>query len=346
MIRTLHNSKKKVAVFGATGNVGQRTVALLLEKKLVDPSDLLLFASRPRNATFGSYVLPVQAASQTPWDDLFLCIFNTEADVSCTLIPHALRTGKTYVLDSSSLFRMDKEVPLIVPGVNDPLVCLEKKLYAHANCIVSPLALVLWVLHQIHPLQVVTVSTYQSTSGAGYAAQEACFQETKDVVERREPHAKYFSRPIAFNIIPQIGHLNAAGERVGESSEEEKIRLEVYKVLELQEAQISIRATAVRVPVMIGHCMALTVDFQDDVCLASFEKTLMHNTNLIFQKTDLYATPLDVVGKEKVYLGRLRQAGPKTLQMWIASDNLLRGAASDTVAIAQRILRLDSAIRA
>ena len=324
----------RVALVGATGNVGRQIAALLLQRQVVGPEQLEFYASPGSAGTICSVEgqdFKVQAATPECFQGKTLAIFATESDVSARLVPEALKAGN-YVVDSSSHYRLEAGVPLIIPPVNLDQVCLGQKLYAHANCLASPLSTVLAPIARRFSIIRAQVTTYQSTSGAGYAAMQACLAETQHYLAGKEYAQDAFPRPIAFNVIPQVGPFLETGE----TFEEYKIQEEVKKVL---GSDLRITATAVRVPVMVGHSMAVTVELGSPFTLKEVQEAL-EEAPFVTLSPEEYHTPREAVGSDQVFVGRLRRdlSLSHGLHLWTCSDNLRRGAATDAVEIAQRIL--------
>lgn len=327
---------RKIAIVGATGNVGRLTLQLLLQRGVVPKESIITFASA---ASAGqtleilgtSFVL--QELKEDTLAQASLWGFNTEAEVSQQWVPKILSVGGR-VADSSSYYRQDPKVPLIVGPVN-LADAKDARLCALANCISSPL---MCVLKPLMPLgiKVLRISTFQSTSGAGKRAMEGFLQETKlfmgamdGCVESAKALGSmpfYLGRPIAFNVLPQVGEFDAQGY----CSEENKILSEIQKVL---DGKLKISVTTVRVPVLVGHCSDFTIQFQEDVGLNQVRSLLEGNSFL--KVSDDIVAPQEVVGKEQVFISRLRtvKGFSEEIKMWVASDNLRRGAALDTVEV-------------
>ena len=308
---------------------------MLLKREIFSGQQLTLFAS-PRSAgqcmEMEGECFPIYDAEKADFSPYTLCIFNTECTISKKLIPCALEAG-AYVIDSSSAYRLDAEVPLIVPPVNGSSINLACKLYAHANCIVSPLATVLAPLHTHNPIRRVNVTTYQSTSGAGKLAADQCWEETRALMRGETVQRGHFQRQIGFNVIPQIGEFLDDGM----SSEEYKIIHEVKKVV---DSEIAITATAVRVPVMIGHAMALSLELSTFFTIGKVIRILEEAPFVRVQKEG-YLTPAEVVGSDQVFVGRVRRdsSTARAVHLWLCSDNLRRGAATDSVEIAEELIK-------
>lgn len=330
----MNSNKAKIFLFGATGNVGRKTLSLLLDRVAITPDQISLFAS-PKSA--GSFLedkgdkFEVKNATDAVLDDSDICIFNTENEISEFFIPKALKAG-SYVVDSSSAYRLKKDVDLIVPPVNLDQICLDKKLYSHANCITSPIATVIYPLHLVNPIKRLNITTYQSVSGAGKRAYDECLNQTRAILLDQAYEGKVFKKQIGFNLIPQIGEFLEDGS----TTEEYKIIHELQKVV---ASNIAISATSVRVPVLIGHSAALNIEFKNYVDLQEISNILAASRSVNLQVQD-YPTPAQIEGKDDVFVGRIRQdySKPNSIHLWICSDNLLRGAATDTVEIVQKLL--------
>ena len=326
----------KIAIVGATGNVGRQLVRLFMQRHSNYGADLQLFASA-KSAGMQLQIeggnFPVQNVDNYDFKDCRLAIFTTESDVSKKYIPVALASG-TRVIDASSAYRLDPNVPLIVPPVNAHLITETNRLFAHANCLASPIAVVLKPLHEYAKAKRVLISTYQSVSGAGKGPMNELDEQLRDIYTNKPLKTKYFPQQIALNIIPQVSDILEDGF----SYEEFKIIRELQKII---SAEIKISATAVRVPVMIGHGISLAVEFTNPIELKDIRDILSRSPGIQISQND-YTTPLEVVGKDDVYVGRIRRDNsvPHGVLLWLVSDNLRRGAALDAVEIAEKILAL------
>lgn len=332
----LSQTNKKIAIIGATGNVGRKLIELFRARNKINPNTLILFASSKSkglqlNFNENSYV--VQDVAHYNFKDCYLAIFATESDVSKHYIPKALDAGAK-VIDASSAYRLDPNVPLIVPPVNGNLVTNKHQLFAHANCLASPIAVVLKPLHDYATATRVNASTYQSTSGAGKGPMDELYQQTKSVYDGISYENKHFPRQIAFNTIPQVGKILEDGF----SYEEFKIIKEVQKII---SDSIAIVATSVRVPVMIGHGISLTIEFANKIELQTVKEILSSSPGIKLSQNE-YTTPVEVVGNDDVFVGRIRRDPTvfNGILLWLVSDNLHRGAALDAVEISEKILAL------
>ncbi len=326
----------KVTVIGGTGNVGRNVLQMLIDSKLFDISNIRVTGSI-RSAgsylTLRGYSFLVHNTDGINFQKDELCIFNTEADVSSKYIPIALESG-AYVIDSSSHYRMHDAVPLIVPNVNIDRVDIKKsKLFTHANCIVAPIATVIAPLHQKFGVSRVIVSTYQSTSGAGKKAMDECLESTRNFFSSNcSEDSISFPRPITFNVIPQIGGFDDNGF----CSEEMKISNEIKKVI---SQDICISATSVRVPVLIGHSSSLSMKLESSCHMDDILHALDKSFGIKISVNN-YHTPIEVVGADDVFIGKLRMDGAvddQWVHMWVCSDNLRIGAATDSFQITKAI---------
>ena len=326
---------KNIAIIGATGNVGRKLIELFIQRKTIDPKQLTLFASKKSEGTtvdiLGNAFL-VRDVKYCDFENYLLAIFTTESDVSKQYIPIALQAG-IKVIDASSAYRLDPSVPLIVPPINGHLITPHHHLFSHANCLASPISVVLKPLHDYAIATRANVSTYQSTSGAGKGAMDELYQQTQNVYEKKPISHQHFQRPIPFNVIPQVSEFLDDGF----SYEEFKIMKEIQKIV---SPDINIAATSVRVPVMIGHGMSLSIEFQKPINIETV-KTILSSSVGVQLSQNHYTTPTETEGKDDVFVGRIRKdpTVPSGILLWLVSDNLRRGAALDEVEMAEIILR-------
>lgn len=325
-----------IAIIGATGNVGRKITTLLLQRKSVLPRQLRLFASSRtagQSINFDNHAYTIEDLQNYDFANCGLAIFATESEISKSHIPVALEMGAK-VIDTSSAYRLQQDVPLIVPPINSNLINKEHQLYALANCLACPISVVLKPLHDHHPITRLLISTYQSTSGAGKGPMDELYWQTKSVFTNETVEKKYFQRGIAFNVIPQVDKIMQDGF----TYEEYKIIHEIQKII---SSEIKIAATAVRVPVMIGHCISLAVEFRDAIKVEDVRTHLLHKPGVQLSEHD-YTTPIEVEGKDNVFVGRIRKdpSVNNGILMWLTSDNLRRGAALDAVETAEAVLKL------
>jgi len=331
-----------IGIIGATGLVGEKVIRILEERKF-PVKKLSLFSSEKSKGTkikFHSDEIEVDQLSKDSFKNLDIALFALEESLAKEWIPLAKK--ECIVIDKSSAFRLDKDVPLVVPEVNPEKVKEHKNLIANPNCTTIPLVMVLAPLHKAFGLKRVIVSSYQSVSGAGRAALNELLYETEVLAygdEIKKDQDSVFSAPIAGNIIPQIGSF----DKHGYASEERKVIEETRKILELPELFIS--ATCVRVPVKIGHSEAVNIEFEKEVDFDKIIKTLktakgIKIINGCDPDTPVFPMPIDVVEKDDVYVGRIRKdtAFANGIALWFVADNLRKGAATNAVQIAEGIL--------
>lgn len=333
----------RVAILGATGRVGQELLAVL-EQRNFPVAELVPLASARSANTFVEWK-GKKLEVKEPTDEIFkncdLVLASAGGSVSKEWGPRAVKQGCVFI-DNSSAFRMEKDVPLIVPEVNGPELKNHKNigLIANPNCSTIQLVVVLKVLHELAGLKRVIVSTYQSVSGAGKEAIDELSAQTKEVLSGNEAKPEVFKRPIAFNLIP---HIDVFSED-GYTFEEIKVINESRKILGLPD--LAITCTAVRVPVVIGHSESVTCDLEKLVSPAQIRESLANNAAIeVWDDWSQahYPTPIDCAGKDPVYVGRIRKdtSSPNGINLWVVADNLRIGAALNAVRIAEYLLAHD-----
>ncbi|WGF86982.1 aspartate-semialdehyde dehydrogenase [Marinivivus vitaminiproducens] len=330
----------KVAVVGATGNVGREILNTLAERDF--PADevtaLASSGSAGREVSFGEdEILKVQALDDFDFDGVDFGLFSPGASVSAQYAPRAAGAG-CVVIDNTSQFRMDEDVPLVVPEVNPEALqeFRNRNIIANPNCSTIQMVVALKPLHDLARIKRVVVSTYQSVSGGGREAMDELFEHTKAIFlnDRKEPGL--FSKPIPFNVIPQIDKLMDDGS----FKEEWKMVHETKKIL---DATIEVSATCVRVPVFVGHAESINVEFEQPFDLDEVRAVLHESPGVVVldQPEEMgFATPLEVAGEDGVFVSRLRvdPSVPYGLNMWVVSDNLRKGAALNAIQIAERMI--------
>ena len=326
-----------IAIVGATGNVGRKTLEVL-QKKNLNIDNLYLVAS------------PNSAGKQLEFNGKKYSIENLETyDFSKAKITFFAAGGKiseqyaekaakhTTVIDNSSYFRMDPDVPLIVPQVNaKDIQNMKKNIIANPNCSTAQLVLALKPLHDLFRIKRVIVSTYQSVSGGGKAPMDELLHQTKMYLENKEIKSKNFTKQIAFNIIPQIDDFSEDGY----TKEELKMTNETKKIL---DTRIELSATCVRIPVLVSHSESVNIEFEQEFSLEKIKDVLNNAPGCsVIDKRENggYATPIEAAGKNETFISRIRKDKTKknSLNLWIVSDNLLRGAALNSVEIAEVII--------
>jgi aspartate-semialdehyde dehydrogenase len=329
----------KVAVVGATGNVGREMLGILAERSF--PADEVVpLASRRSQGTdvsFGDRTLKCKALDHYDFSDVDICLMSAGSSVSKEWSPKIAAAGAV-VIDNSSCWRYDADVPLIVPEVNaDAVVGFRKKgIIANPNCSTAQLVVALKPLHDKARIKRVVVATYQSVSGAGKEAMDELFAQTKSVFTMDEPEVKKFPKRIAFNLIP---HIDVFMED-GYTKEEWKMVAETKKIL---DPKIKLTATCVRVPVFVSHSEAVNIELEEPMT-ADEARDILRNAPgcLVIDKREPggYATPYEAAGEDATYISRIREDGTveNGLAMWVVSDNLRKGAALNAIQIAECLI--------
>ncbi len=329
----------KVAVVGATGNVG-REMLNILEERGFPVSEVVALASRRSQGTevsFGDKTLKVKALEGYDFSDTDIAVMSAGGNVSKEWSPKIGKQG-CVVIDNSSAFRYDPEVPLIVPEVNpDAIESFSKKnIIANPNCSTAQLVVALKPLHDAATIKRIVVATYQSVSGAGKEGMDELFTQTRAVFVADPVEAKKFTKRIAFNVIP---HIDVFMED-GSTKEEWKMVAETKKML---DPKIKLTATCVRVPVFIGHSEAVNVEFEKPITADEARDILREAPGcLVIDKREDggYITPIESAGEDATYISRIREDSTldNALNMWIVSDNLRKGAALNAVQIAELLV--------
>jgi aspartate-semialdehyde dehydrogenase len=329
----------KVAVVGATGNVGREMLGILAERSF--PADEVAAVASRRSqgveVSFGDRTLKCKALEHHDFSDVDICLMSAGSAVSKEWSPRIAAAGAV-VIDNSSCWRYDAEVPLIVPEVNaDAVAGFRKKgIIANPNCSTAQLVVALKPLHDKATIRRVVVATYQSVSGAGKEAMDELFAQSKSVFTMDELEVKKFPKRIAFNLIP---HIDAFMED-GFTKEEWKMVAETKKIL---DPKIRLVATCVRVPVFIGHSEAVAIEFENPIT-AEEARELLRNAPgcLVIDKREAggYATPYEAAGEDATYISRIREdpTVENGLMLWCVSDNLRKGAALNAIQIAECLI--------
>jgi aspartate-semialdehyde dehydrogenase len=331
----------RVAVVGATGNVGREILNVLWQREF--PADeVIALASRASEGKEISYgegpVLKVKALDRFDFAGVDIGLFSPGAAVSKVHAPRAAEAG-CVVIDNTSQFRMDEDVPLIVPEVNRSALDIfrRRNIIANPNCSTIQMVLALKPLHEVARIKRVVVATYQSTSGKGKEAMDELFDQTRALYMNEHKEPKVFTKRIAFNAIPHIDLFMPDGS----TKEEWKMVNETKKIL---DPSIEVAATCVRIGTFIGHGEAVNVEFHEPISEAEAYEALRNAPGIavVDERTDGgYVTPVECAGEDATFVSRLR-ADPTVrhgLQMWVVSDNLRKGAALNAVQIAEDLVR-------
>ncbi len=328
----------RVAVVGATGNVGREMLSILSERDF-PATEIIAIASRKsigQTVGYGDKELKIVALDDYDFSGVDIALFAAGSGVSKEYGPKAAEAG-AMVIDNSSFYRMDPDVPLVVPEVNPHhLQKIKKNIIANPNCSTAQMLVALKPLHDAAKIKRVVVSTYQSVSGAGNAAMDELFSQTRAIFVNDPIKPENFTKQIAFNVIPHIDVFMDDGS----TKEEWKMIAETHKML---DPDIQLTATCVRVPVFVGHSESLNIEFEDAISEAEATKVLREAPGcLVVDKREDggYITPIECVGDFATYVSRIRKdpTVENGLNIWVVSDNLRKGAALNAVQIAESLI--------
>ncbi|MSO88996.1 MAG: aspartate-semialdehyde dehydrogenase [Rhodospirillaceae bacterium] len=331
----------RVAVVGATGNVGREMLTTLAERKFPVDDVVALASERSVGSeiSFGEdNVLKVRDLAKFDFKGFDIALSSPGSKVSAVFAPKAAKAG-CVVIDNTSHFRMEPDVPLVVPEVNPQAIAnyARRNIIANPNCSTIQMMVALKPLHDLARIKRVVVSTYQSTSGAGKEAMDELFSQTRAIFVNDRIERHKFTKQIAFNVIP---HIDVFMED-GATKEEWKMRVETRKIL---DPDIEVIATCVRVPVFIGHAESVNVEFVRPISAAEARAALKKapGVAVVDQRTDEgYVTPIEVAGEDNVFVSRIREdhTVPHGLALWVVGDNLRKGAALNAVQIAEHLIK-------
>ena len=331
----------KVAVVGATGAVGREMLVTLAEREF--PADEVIALASERSVggqvSFGEdKVLKVRDLASFDFKGVDIGLFSPGSSVSAVHAPRAAAAG-CVVIDNTSQFRMDPEIPLVVPEVNPEAIAgyTRRNIIANPNCSTIQMVVALKPLHDLATIKRVVVATYQSVSGAGKEAMDELFDQTRGIYMNQPIQRKNFTKQIAFNVIP---HIDVFMED-GATKEEWKMAAETRKIL---DPAIKVHATCVRVPVFIGHGEAVNVEFENPISYEEATAALKDapGISVIDHRADEgYVTPAECAGEDMVYVSRIRKdpTVENGISLWVVSDNLRKGAALNAVQIAEELIR-------
>ena len=325
------------AIIGASGNVGRKTIEIL-EKSNIAFNHLYLVASSKsagKKIKFKNKKIEIESLESYDFSKAQITFFAAGREIAKEWAPKAAK--KTIVIDNSSYFRMQEDVPLVVPEVNSEALKKHNNIISNPNCSTMQMVLPLKPLHDEYKIKRVIVSTYQAVSGAGKAPMDELFDQTKNYLEGKKIISQNFTKQIAFNLIPHIDSFN----KDGYTKEELKMTNETKKIL---DNNIDVTATCVRVPVRTGHSESINIEFEN---LYNFENVIKILSNapgckVVDERKDGgYITPLEAEGDYTTYISRIRKdnSNAKAINIWVVSDNLLKGAALNTVQIAEHLVK-------
>ncbi len=333
----------KVAIIGATGNVGAEMLNILAERNFPASEIIPLASSRSngREVSFGDKILKCQVLDNFDFSGVDFCLMSAGSDIAKKWADRIGAMG-VIVIDNSSAFRYDSDVPLIVPEVNahvlDEYMATRKRrnIIANPNCSTAQLVVALKPLHDVAKIKRIVVSTYQSVSGAGKQAIDELWSQTKGIFVNDKPTPNVFPKQIAFNIIPHIDIFMEDGY----TKEEWKILAETKKIL---DPKIKVSATAVRVPVFVGHAESVNMEFENPISANEAKEILRQAPGImVIDKREAggYITPVESAGEDASFISRIREdiTVENGLAMWVVSDNLRKGAALNTIQIAETLI--------
>ncbi len=328
-----------IAVAGATGNVGREILNILADRDFpVSRVDVLASRrSQGKEVSFGDKTLKVSAMENYDWSQADIALFSCGSSATKEFAPIAAKAG-CIVIDNSSLYRMEDDVPLIVPEVNPEALGDYKKrnIIANPNCSTAQLVLALKPLHDVAKIKRVVAATYQSVSGAGNAAMDELFTQTRAVFVNDELKVENFTKQIAFNVIPHIDVFLDDGS----TKEEWKMVSETKKII---DPSIELTATCVRVPVFVGHSEAVNIEFEKPLSEKQARDILREAEGVLVvdkREDGGYVTPIECVGDYATFVSRIRKdpTVENGLNLWVVSDNLRKGAALNAVQIAETLI--------
>jgi aspartate-semialdehyde dehydrogenase len=327
-----------IAIVGATGNVGRKTLEILEQKKL--PIDQLFLIASPKSVgqkiIFKNRNYEVYNLETFDFSKVQITFFAAGGKISEIYAKKAAK--HSIVIDNSSFFRMDPDVPLVVPQVNaESIKKMKKNIIANPNCSTAQLVIALKPLHDLFEIERIVVSTYQSVSGGGKVPMDELIEQTKLFLENKNIESKNFTKQIAFNVIP---HIDVFADD-GYTKEELKMTNETKKIL---GDKIQLTATCVRIPVLVSHAESANVQFKKSFSVEKVREALNKAEGCEvydIRENGGYITPIEATGKNETYISRIREdkTNKNTLNLWIVSDNLLRGAALNSVEIAETVIK-------
>ena len=324
------------AIIGASGNVGRKTIEIL-EKSKIKLDNLFLVASSKsagKKIKFRNKEIEIEVLENYDFSKAQITFFAAGSKIAKEWAPKASK--KTIIIDNSSYFRMQKDVPLVVSEVNPEALDKHNNIISNPNCSTMQMVLALKPLHDEYKIKRVVVSTYQAVSGAGKASMDELFDQSKKYLEGKKVNSQNFTKQIAFNLIPHIDVF----EKDGYTKEELKMTNETKKIL---DEKIELTATCVRIPVLVSHSESVNIQFEKPYTLEKVREVLNNAEGcqvIDRRENGGYSTPFEATGSDETYISRIREdkTSKNTLNLWIVSDNLLRGAALNSVEIAEKII--------
>ena len=329
-----------VAIVGVTGAVGQEFLGLLAERNFPAQEYRFLASSRSagKKMTFAGQEYTIEELKEDSFGDVDIALFSAGGSISKKFAPIAAQAG-TIVVDNSSAFRMQDEVPLVIPEINPEAIQQHRGIIANPNCSTIIGIVPVWPLHKANPVRRMIVSTYQAVSGAGWQAMEELKQQVREVLDGQEPQPKAFKYPCAFNCFSHDSDIGPNGYNV----EEMKMGNETHKIF--NDDSIAITCTCIRVPVLRAHCESINLEFQDPIEVEEVVDLLhqAHGVSIIDDReNNRFPMPLDATGQDDIFVGRIRRdeslPDNRGINIWVAGDQLRKGAALNAVQIAEKLV--------
>jgi aspartate-semialdehyde dehydrogenase len=327
----------RLAIAGVTGAVGQEFLSIMEERNIPFQSLKMLASSRSagKKITFKGKEYTVEELTKDSFQGVDIALFSAGASRSREFAPAAVQAGAV-VVDNSSAFRMDPEVPLVVPEINPEAVKKHKGIIANPNCSTIIGIVPVWPLHKVNPVKRMIVSTYQAASGAGLSAMLELENQSHEILEGKPPTKNVFPHQIAFNCFSH----NSALQANGYNEEEVKMVKETRKIFDC--ATIGVTATCIRIPVMRAHCESINLEFTNAITpdeVRNILKTAPGVTVLDDREHNRFPMPIDATGKDDIFVGRIRQdeslPGNRGINLWVAGDQIRKGAALNAIQIAE-----------
>jgi aspartate-semialdehyde dehydrogenase len=337
---------ENVAIVGATGVVGREFIKLIKQRGFPAKKLTLLASKRSAGTVFeiGDTVVHVQETSQALLSDVSMAVFSAGADTSQEFAPIVARNGGV-VVDNSSAFRMDPDVPLVIPEINSEDIAKHQGIIANPNCTTIMMLMAVGPIHRRFPVKRIVVSTYQAASGAGIKAMEELRMQTLDYLEGRDLHPKAFRHPIAFNLFT---HDSAIGEN-GYNGEENKVINETRKIL--HEPALPVAVTCVRVPVLRAHSESVNLEFHEPVSVEVVRDVLSSapGVRIVDNRSDNhFPMPFEASDRDEVFVGRIRQDASRPdgtgIELFVCGDQIRKGAALNAIQIAEYLAGVSTAV--
>ncbi len=328
----------RVAVLGATGAVGSEILELLSERGFPLSELRLLASSRSagQRVWFQAQELTIQAVGEDSFRDIDIVLASAGGGISQQWLPVAVQTGAVCV-DNSSAFRMEPDIPLVVPEVNPQDLAKHRGIIANPNCTTILMTVALWPLHQVRPIQRIVAATYQSASGAGAKAMAEMQAQAQAMLNDETPPTEAFPYPLAFNLFPHNSPLNEQGY----CQEEMKMVNETRKIF--HQPDLRVTATCVRVPVLRAHSEAINIEFAEPFPVAQARELIAQAPGVKLVEdwqANYFPMPLEATGQDEVLVGRIRQdiSNPRGLELWLCGDQIRKGAALNAIQIAESLI--------